>query len=263
MNGGTAPPGRGYYDAGGASAEGASACNVGARRGESRTGRGRPVVQSTAMLDGTTNLAAHPDDLLDRAGRGDARARDELFAQHRDRLRRLIAVRLNRRLSARLDPSDLVQDVLAEAHRQLAGYLRERPLPFYPWLRQIAWRRLIDIHRKHVLAGRRSVRREAAPALPDESVAELADLLVGSRSTPSQQLMREELRARVRTALLELGERGREVLVMRYLEQLAMAEIAAVLGVGEGAVKVRHLRALRRLHAALQGGPDDRNEKRP
>jgi RNA polymerase sigma-70 factor, ECF subfamily len=209
-------------------------------------------------------MSALPDDpledLLRRAGQGDAQARDELFVQHRDRLRRLIAVRLNRRLAARLDPSDLVQDVLIEANQQLVGYLRERPLPFYAWLRQIAWQRLIDIHRKHVVAQRRSVRRERAPALPDESVAELADLLVSSHSTPSKQLMREELRERVRKALLELAERDREVLVMRYLEQLAMAEIAAVLGISEGAVKVRHLRALQRLHAALQGDSESFDE---
>src|SRR5204863_7281815 len=106
------------------------------------------------------------------------------------------------------------------------------------------------------LAQRRSVLRETPPALPDESVAELADLLVSSQSTPSKQLMREELRARVRQALLELGERDREVLVMRHLEEMAMAEIAAVLGVSEGAVKVRHVRALQRLRAVLGDGKD-------
>ena len=208
-------------------------------------------------------MADDLDDLLHRASRGDDRARDELFAQHRDRLRRLIAVRLNRRLAARLDPSDLVQDVLIKANHQLEGFLRERPLPFYAWLRQIALQRLIDIHRRHFLAGRRSVLREEPPALPDESVAELADLLVSSQSTPSKQLLREELQARVRKALLELGERDREVLVMRHLEEMAMAEIAAVLGVSEGAVKVRHLRALKRLHGALQGTADEPDEKLP
>jgi RNA polymerase sigma-70 factor (ECF subfamily) len=204
-----------------------------------------------------------PDELLQRAAAGDEQACAELLARHRDRLRRLIAVRLNRRLSARLDPSDLVQDVLIEAHRQLAGYLKDRPLPFYAWLRQIAWQRLIDTHRRHLQAQRRSVHRETPPALPDESVAELADFLVSSRSTPSKQLIREEIRARVRQALLDLSERDREVLVMRYLEQMAMAEIAAVLGVSEGAVKVRHLRALQRLQSVLQGDPANPDEKSP
>jgi RNA polymerase sigma-70 factor (ECF subfamily) len=84
------------------------------------------------------SMAADSDDLLHRASQGDAQARDELFAQHRDQLRRSIAVRLNRRLAARLDPSDLVQEVLIKAHQQLAGYLQDRPLPFYAWLRQLA-----------------------------------------------------------------------------------------------------------------------------
>jgi RNA polymerase sigma-70 factor (ECF subfamily) len=210
-------------------------------------------------------MAAELEDLLHRASQGDAQARDQLFALHSDRLRRLIAVRLPRRLAARLDPSDLVQDVLIKAHHQLDDFLRERPLPFYAWLRQIAAQRLIDIHRRHILAQRRSVLREVPirPALPDESVAELADLIVSSHSTPSKQLIREELRARVRKALLELGERDREVLVMRHLEEMAMAEIAAVLGVSEGAVKVRHLRALKRLHGALQGDEEHPDEKPP
>src|SRR5437879_13429798 len=95
------------------------------------------------------SMAAELEELLHRASQGDALARDELLAQHRDRLRRLIAVRLPRRLAARLDPSDLVQDVLIKANHQLEGFLRERPLPFYAWLRQIALQRLIDIHRRH------------------------------------------------------------------------------------------------------------------
>jgi RNA polymerase sigma-70 factor (ECF subfamily) len=63
--------------------------------------------------------------------------------------------------------------------------------------------------------------------------------------------VREELRLRVRRALGRLGERDREVLVLRYLEQLSVCEIAAVLGVSEGAVKTRHARALLRLEALL------------
>ena len=100
------------------------------------------------------------DELLERAGRGDAQARADLLARHRERLRRMVALRMDRRLSPRVDPSDVVQDALAEAHRQLPDYLLERPLPFYPWLRQIAWDRLVQQHRRHLHAGRRSVRRE-------------------------------------------------------------------------------------------------------
>jgi RNA polymerase sigma-70 factor (ECF subfamily) len=153
-----------------------------------------------------------------------------------------------------VDPSDVVQDVLAEADRRLPGYLRGRPLPFYPWLRRLAADRLADLHRRHVGAGRRSVRREepGALGLPDGSAAELAGRLAASASGPSQHLQREEARQRVRRALARLPAADREVLALRHLEGLSVAEAAAVLGVSEGAVKTRDLRALQRLRALLQ-----------
>ena len=79
------------------------------------------------------------DQLLDRAAQGDDRARQQLLARHRRQLRRMVATHLDRRLAARVDASDVVQEALADAARKLDGYLRERPLPFYPWLRRLAW----------------------------------------------------------------------------------------------------------------------------
>lgn len=201
-------------------------------------------------------VTPNPDDLLEQASQGDAQAREQLLVLHRERLRRMIAIRIDRRMAARVDPSDVVQDALAEAHRQLTDYLRERPLPFYPWLRQLAWNRLVELHRKHVLAQCRSVTREERLVLPEESVLVLVDRLVASGSSPSQRVVREEMRQRVQQALANLSERDREVLILRHLEQLPMAEIAAILGISEGAVKVRHLRALSRLQVRL-AEPDE------
>src|SRR5262245_2668134 len=111
------------------------------------------------------------DELLADATRGDADARQRLLTRHRARLRRMVEVRLDRRLAARVDASDVVQEALADAARKLDGYLRDRPLPFYPWLRRLAWERLVKVHRRHLHAGRRSVRREEPGllALPEES----------------------------------------------------------------------------------------------
>jgi len=198
-----------------------------------------------------TRCQPDTEELLRRAAGGDDGARQQVLMRHQQRLRQMVAVRMDRRLAARVDPSDLVQEALMDAHQKLSDYIRKRPLPFYPWLRRLAWERLVQLHRRHLHAGRRSVLREAGPALPDESAAELADRLGGQTSSLGGRAVRQELRDRLRTALAQLGDRDRAVLVLRYLEQLSTADIAAVLGISPGAVRVRHTRALTRLHGLL------------
>jgi RNA polymerase sigma-70 factor (ECF subfamily) len=191
------------------------------------------------------------EQLLQAAGEGDAEARGRLLERHRARLKRMVAIRFDRRLAARVDSSDVVQETLAEAARKLDSYLRDRPLAFYPWLRQIAQQRLIDAHRCHLVAARRSVAREEPAGLPDESAMELAGRLVAAEA-PSARLRRGEQRALVRKALDRLPERDREVLVLRYLEELSTSDAAAVLGTSDGTVRVRTLRALQRLRDILK-----------
>ena len=82
----------------------------------------------------------------------------------------------------------------------------------------------------------------------------LVDRLFASGTSPSGRLVREELRQRVRDTLDRLLPRDREVLVLRYLEMLSNGEIADVLGITAGSVKVRHLRALERLRSRLDCG---------
>ena len=78
------------------------------------------------------------DVLLQRASAGDESARGVLFARHRGRLLQMVSARLDSRLAARVDPSDIVQEALVDASRMLSDYLEHRPLPFYPWLRKLA-----------------------------------------------------------------------------------------------------------------------------
>jgi RNA polymerase sigma-70 factor, ECF subfamily len=193
------------------------------------------------------------DALLELAGKGDEYARQQLLERHRSRLLRMVAVRMDGRLAARLDASDVVQEALAHAAQDLPDYLRRRPMAFYPWLRQIAWDRLVLLHRHHIETRRRSVDREQSRPvpLPDQSALALADRLVAGGTSPSGHLLREELRQWVRGALDQMPPRDREVLVLRYLEMLSNKEIADVLRITEGAVKVRHLRALERLRSRL------------
>jgi RNA polymerase sigma-70 factor (ECF subfamily) len=201
--------------------------------------------------------AVEPDTecLIGRARQGDNAACQQLLARYRDRLRRMVRVYLDRRVAARVDPSDVIQEALTEAAHKLPHYLQDLPLPFYPWLRRIAWERLIKVHRRHLRAGIRDATRETPGGLglPDESAWDLAGKLVAPGTSPSNRVVRDETRARVRRALDQLAERDREVLVMRYLEQLSTKDIAAALETTEGAVKVRHLRALERLRGLLAG----------
>src|SRR3972149_795466 len=106
-----------------------------------------------AIPDGST------DQLLQQASAGDGQAVQALLQRHRSRLRRMLSIRMDERILARVDPSDVVQEAMFEANRRLPDYLRARPLPFYAWLRQIACERLEKAHRRHIGAQKRSVRR--------------------------------------------------------------------------------------------------------
>jgi RNA polymerase sigma-70 factor, ECF subfamily len=197
-------------------------------------------------------MFADTQDLIERAGRGDAAARYRLLEQFREYLQRMVAVRLDRRLAPRIDASDIVQEALVEADRRLDGYLREQPIPFYAWLRRIAGDRMADARRLHVASQKRSVTREDfGGELPDESSFALARCILADDTSPSNRLIRQEDHEEIRRAIDALPPKDREVLVMRYLEQLGTAEIAATLGLTESAVKVRLLRAVVRLRVQL------------
>src|SRR5262245_36088652 len=191
--------------------------------------------------------------LLKRALEEDAGAINQLLNRHRARLRSLVRLRLDPRVSARVDPSDVIQETLLEAHRRFSEYLQNRPLPFYPWLRQLACERVGRLHQRHLRAQKRSVRREQTfdPLMSDDSLALLASQLAPRGNEPQSRVLKAELRARVREALEQLTPAHREVLVLRHLEQLSVEEISAVLGVGQSTVTMRQLRALQKLRALL------------
>ena len=192
--------------------------------------------------------------LVKRAAEGDSVAARELFSRHREQLRRMIAIRMDRRIAARVDPSDVVQETLVEASDKLAKYLEKQPLPFYPWLRCLASERLIQLHRQHIRSQKRSVSREQRQEvmLADESVIELANRLAANDTSPSQRFSRREQLECVKAALEHLPHNDREVLVLRHLEQLSVQQAADVLGVSLAAVKTRHFRAIQRLHRLLE-----------
>jgi RNA polymerase sigma-70 factor (ECF subfamily) len=192
------------------------------------------------------------EQLLDLVAQGESSAAAVLMTRHTERLRRMVHLRLDPRLIARLDPSDVVQDTLAEAHKRLPAYVQKRAIAFYPWLRSIAWDKLIEMKRRHIDAERRSVLREACQLdLSGESENILADRMLTVAPKSGDQLIRDEMRNRVRLAISQLPPRDHEVIVLRHLEELSFAETAAVVGISEDAVYSRYRRALQRLHRLL------------
>jgi RNA polymerase sigma-70 factor (ECF subfamily) len=192
--------------------------------------------------------------LVRRAIRGDQSAIGELMTRYRPQLKRMVAIRLDPRLKARFDPSDIVQSVLAEAARRIMVALNNEPERFYPWLRQLTWDRLARLHRDHVHIQKRSVRRERPNwqgQVTDESMLELAEQLATRQPGPHSRLVREEMRSRVRQSLDQLPPKDREVLVLRFLERLDVVDTAAALGLSVGAVKSRQFRAIERLGRLL------------
>jgi len=196
--------------------------------------------------------------LLNRVERDGAPATEQLWERHREPLRRMISQRLDRTLERRVDPSDVVQEVLLKANQRLPEYLRNPALPFHLWLRQIARDHMIDEHRRHRVAARRSLDREqslAAPAFLDRSSLDLAAQLHDPNLTPAAAALRLELERRFRDALTQLSEDDREIVLMRHFEQLSNGDVARHLGVSEAAAGMRHLRALRRLRSILGSSP--------
>ena len=192
---------------------------------------------------------------MTRAIAGDENARHALLDLYRDDLRRMVDARLDRRLSVRVDASDVVQDALVDAWRRMDEYFHDQPLPFLAWLRQIVNERIIDTHRRHVSSQRRGVGREvAAPAITNESAVVIARELFANDTSPSNRLARKEFHAQLKDAILSLPDKDREILVMRHIEQLDTAQIAEALNITPGAVKARLLRALLRLRQVM--GPD-------
>jgi RNA polymerase sigma-70 factor (ECF subfamily) len=194
-------------------------------------------------------------ELLNGVSRGEGDAVNRLMERHRDSLRRMIALRMDRRMAARVDASDVVQDVLVEAHARLRDYLADPRMPFHLWLRSLAQDRMIDLHRRH-RAQRRDVSREQTLDQGggiDRSSFNLAAQLRDEGLTPAAAAIREELEQRFWVAVDALDEPDRELILMRHGEHLGNSEVAALLGITPAAAGMRYLRALRRLRSALGG----------
>jgi RNA polymerase sigma-70 factor, ECF subfamily len=198
--------------------------------------------------------ASDISDLLQRAAGRDEQAFQELFTRYRDRLKRMVHLRLSRRLQGRVDDSDVVQEAYLEVSRRLPEYVAEPGLPFYLWLRHLTGLKLAEVHRRHLGTQLRDADREVTlhrGGLPAADSASLAAQLLGTATTPSQAAIRAETCLQVQEALNTLDPIDREVLALKHFEQLSTSEIAQVLGLSKAGAGSRYLRAVKRLRAIL------------
>jgi RNA polymerase sigma-70 factor (ECF subfamily) len=202
--------------------------------------------------------SGHLQDQLRRLAAGDAQALAELFARYRDRLRRMVKLRLDRRLQGRVDASDVLQDAYLDAARRAADYAANPTMPFFLWLRFLTGQRLLMVHRQHLGARMRDVGQEVSlyrGALPQASSLSLAAQLLGRITSPSLAAVRAEMQIKLQEALNGMDPLDREVLTLRHFEELSNGETAAVLGIQKSAASNRYIRALKRLKEVLSAMP--------
>jgi len=220
-----------------------------------------PTVSRTAPSQRLWPNSDETVELIADVQNGDGDARNNLLERHRDALRRMIDMRLDRRIRSRVDASDIVQDVLVTADRRMNDFLDKPEVPFFIWLRKLAQDRVIDAHRKHRASAKRSVDREQAwtfQANNDESTIMLANQLRDDGITPAAAATLEEFRNHFEGALNSMDDTDREIIVMRHYEFMTNKQVSAALELSEHAASMRYVRALRKVGKLLRkDGFDD------
>jgi RNA polymerase sigma-70 factor, ECF subfamily len=200
----------------------------------------------------------NPTDPIASLRGGGRHALATLFDQYRDRLRRMVDLRLDPRLRARLDASDVVQEAFLDVARDLDAYLADPKLSPLLWLRLHVGRRLTILHRQHLGTRMRDAGLEISlyrGALPEASSAALASMILGRHTSPTKAAQRAERMLRVQEALNSLDPIDREILALRHFEELGRVEAAQALGITQDAGAKRYFRALRRLKDVLATMP--------
>jgi len=203
---------------------------------------------------GDSGLNDDTERLIRLAGSGDCEASAALFSRFRNRVKRVVQLRLHKKLQGRLDGSDIVQDALLVAASKLPQYVQDPQLPFYLWLRQIACWRIAEVHRQHLGTAKRDPRREVylgQQDLEDLDTASLAEALLAKGPSVAEQVAVSEQRNRLEKSLLQLSSLDRELIALKHFEQLTITEMSLVLNIPRATIGRKYLKALTRLRILL------------
>ncbi len=219
-------------------------------------------VRSFLLMTHPNHPNSHADDqILDQlrlAVGGNQDAYAQIWICYRERLKKLIKLRMDRRLQGRVDPEDVLQESFVDFATRAHEYVADRSMPFYLWLRFLGGQRLQLIHRHHLGAQKRDAGREVSlhrGAMPQATSISLAAQLLGRFTSVTQAVQRAEMQAILQEAVNEMDPLDREILALRHFEELSNDETAAVLEIKPTTASTRHIRALKRLRQTLLKTP--------
>jgi len=191
-------------------------------------------------------------DLLALARAGDDAARNRLFEACRSFVAVVAKVQLHRRLHTKVDPSDLVQQSLLEAHRGFVDFQGGTPQDWLAWLKQIVQHNAIDADKHYRGADRRDLRKERALATGDPTSSQAAGwVAVDPGLSPSQVLMNSERELHLAAAIESLPDDYQQVILLRNLERLPFDQVAERMNRTRGACQMLWMRAVEQLRTQL------------
>lgn len=208
-------------------------------------------------MSAAANSSATVQLLLHLGSGRDSRQVSELFARHRERLRKLIRLRLDWRLRGKVSSSTILDQVYIDVCKQIDKYDRSAGGSFYLWLREIVGRRLEQIHREHLGDPGLDIKRELhlqRGALPEVTAASMAAQLLGDRAA-NQSAVRANMLLLLEGALNGMDPLDREMIALRNFEELTADEAATVLDMSKASATIRHLQAVKKLNEILASVP--------
>lgn len=186
------------------------------------------------------------------ARQGDESARNQLFAACRSYVAVIARVQLHRRLQAKVDPSDLVQQSLLEAHRGFDDFRGQTPQDWLAWLKHVVQHNAVDADKHYRGAARRDLRREHNPTPVDGSASRAPWSPVDPSPSPSQFVLQSERELGLAAAIERLPDDYRQVILLRNVERLPFDEVARRMDRTRGACQMLWARAVEQLRSILQ-----------
>ena len=197
--------------------------------------------EASASTDGRSARIAG---WLAAARRGDDAARERLFDACRSYVDLAARYHLQRRLRAKVDASDIVQQSLLEAHRGFDRFAGESPGEWLAWLKRIVVHNAYDEAKRY----RGTAKRDAGREVPLDGRGDAAEAWAfdpaSSEPSPSQHAVRWEEEVRLAAALEHLPEDHRDIILLRNLERLPFEEVAKRMGRSAGACRMLWMRAI-------------------